>query len=358
MTLLYQPLPRKLEAALRDIVDPKANVRVSAARDLPPHAEEDRERVIAALEKALSDRNALVRATAAECLGDLAATEALPALLVAVEDDHQLVRQKAIAALGEARDPRAQKRLERALRDERPEVRFQAVMAYPRVASSRDAAVAALAAATRDEDDIVVHVAFRMAEELAEADSSEAAPPSSRDFGRAAAPILERARACLGHASPRVRAVAAVVLASAGDAAADEVLVGVIDGSIAGCEAEDVAAAIDLAPERALAAAIPALRKRAFSGLLGFARDMFWWHARTSLARLGDDRAKRAILADFGSLSFERRTLAVSAAARARLPDALDRIRALRGKPDRADPTAVVAALEILEAEGERPDRS
>lgn len=335
--MLYHPLPRTLEAALRDVRDPKPLVRASAARDLVPHGAEARERVIAALEKALADDNALVRATAAEALGDLAAADALPALLVAVEDEHQLVRQKAIAALGEAKDTRAQTRLQRALNDPRPEVRFQAVIAYPRVTTSREDALGAVLAATRDEDEAVAHIAFRMAEELAEAPGKDADPA-----------LLDRARACLKHTSPRVRAVAAVVLGGAGDAAGDATLLQIVDGTLQTPETEDVAAAIELVAERKLDAARPALKKRARRGVFGIGKDELWWHARTALAKLGDEAARRAIVDDLGALSFEKRTLAVSAVGRARILEAKTTLEAMQGRPDRADPGAVDAALSLL----------
>ncbi len=341
--MLYQPLPRTLDAALRDVSDPKPLVRVSAVRDLVPHASEARDRVVAALEKALSDDNALVRAHAAEALGDVGAADALSALLVAVEDEHQLVRQKAIAALGEAGDARAQKRLERALSDDRPEVRFQAVIAYARVASSKDDALGAALTATCDDDDMVAHIGFRMVEELTQPDEM----PQS---------VIDRARACLKHESPRVRAVAAVVLASSGDPGADELLVSVVDGTVATPETEDVAAAIDLVADRGIHAARPALTKRANRGVLGFGKDSLWWNARTALARLGDDAAKRAIIADLRSLSFERRTLAVSAVGRAHIVDAKDALLEMQGRPERADPGAVESALDLLRANEERAE--
>lgn len=345
--MLYQALPRTLEAALRDVRDPKPLVRVSAVRDLIPHGEGARDRVIPALEKALSDDNALVRATAAEALGDLAAADALPALLVAVEDEHQLVRQKAIAALGEAKDTRAQTRLERALSDPRPEVRFQAVIAYPRVASSREDALRAILGATRDEDEVVAHIAFRMAEELVDVARGGGSEPGIPEAEINPA-LVERARACLTHASDRVRAVAAVVLGSAGDPAADRLLVQIVEGTLRTPETEDVAAAIELAAARKLDGARLALKRRATRGVFGFGRDELWWHARTALAQLGDEDARRAIVSDLDAMSFEKRTLAVSAVGRARMLEARGTVEAMKGRPDRADPGAVETALSLL----------
>lgn len=333
--MFYSPLPRTLEAALRDLSEKKPEVRASAVRDLTRHSEDDRPRVIGGLERALTDENALVRATAAECLGELMATESLPKLLVAVEDEHQLVRQNAILALGELGDARAQQRLERALTDSRPEVRFQAVMAYPRVASARADAIAALVKATDDEDENIAHIAFRMAEEMAEGNVDEE--------------ILGRARTCLTHSKPRVRAVAAVLLAGARDPAADPVLIEIVNGKLVTPEVADIAAAIELAGEHELEAVRPALTKRAFGGVLGIAADPFQWHARVALARMGDARAKKAILAELGALSFARRTLAVSAAGKARLSEARATLVAMKGRPERAEPSAVEAALADLE---------
>lgn len=336
--MFYHPLPRNLEAALRDVTDPKPLVRMSAIRDLVPHADDARDRIVSALEIAMRDDVPMVRAHAAEALGDVCGKAALPALLVAVEDKNQLVRQKAIGALGELGDARAQQRLERALSDERPEVRFQAVIAYPRVCSSREHALSAVVAATRDDDDHVAHIAFRMAEELTE-----------QEGGPLEGSVAMRARACLRHDSPRVRAVAAVILAAAGEDGADETLVGVIDGSVATDEQEDVAAAIEAASDRELDAARPALERRAFGGFLGFGRDPLRWHARVALARMGHPRARADILSELGSYSYESRTLAVSAAGRAGLREAQPRILEMKGRPDRAAPSAVEAALAQLE---------
>lgn len=337
--MFYVPLPRTLEAALRDIEDKKVQVRVAAAKDLVAHVDAGRDRILAALERALQDSNALVRASACESLGAIRGREALGALLHSVEDEHQLVRQSAILALGEIGDGRAQKRLERALTDERPEIRFQAVMAYPRVVGTPRDALGALVRATRDDDESVVHVAFRMSEEV-----------TANEAGVVDDSILERAKACLKHPSAKVRAVAAVLVGTAGLADADAVLTSIVDGALTtGLEPEDIGAAIELAGERHLQAALPALRRRAFGGLLGFARDGYQWQARVALARLGDDRAKKYILAELRAGTVERRTLAVSAAGRARMLEAKGLLVAMKDRPDRAEPSAIDAALQLLD---------
>jgi len=334
-------LPRNLEAALRDIADAKPSVRMDAASDLAAHGDAARARVVPALDKALSDADARVRAAALRALAELRANEALPAILVACEDDDTLVRQEAIAALGDIGDERAAGKLERALVDARPEVRFQAVMAYPRVSRVDDDIVQVLERASRDTDEHVVHVALRMAEEVGGDDAGQGAS------GRVIVPagLLVRARALLDHASPRVRAVAAVVVTRAGGDDGIGVLVGVVNGSVATPEAEDIAAAIELAGDRALAAAQPALEKRAFGGVLGFGRDAWSWHARTALAKMKHPRATAEILRELSGWDRARRTLAVVAAGEARLDAARPLLVAMRLQPRGIDVTMVDRAL-------------
>lgn len=356
-------LPRNLEAALRDAADEKPAVRVGALGDLVAHADDARERVVAALDRALADADPRVRAAALRALGAISAHEVLPALLVACEDQDGGVRQEAIAALGEVGDERACGKLERALVDSRPEVRFQAVMAYPRVCSSREDVVAVLERASRDGDPHVVHVALRMAEEIGGSPSAHAADPDPEaalldpllaededDAADSVAPavLVERARSLLAHDDPRVRAVAAVLLARAGDPAGDEVLVGVVDGAVATPEAEDVSAAIELCGRRGLTRATAALERRAFGGLLGFGRDAWSWHARTALARLGHARARREILRDLEAKDRMRRALAVVAAGRARLVAARPALERMRTADRGVDTSVIERALAAI----------
>lgn len=355
-------LPRNLEAALRDAADEKPAVRVHALGDLVAHADDSRERVIVALEKALSDADARVRAASLRALGAIAADEVLPALLVACEDEDGGVRQEAIAALGEVGDERACGKLERALVDPRPEVRFQAVMAYPRVCTSRDDVVAVLERATRDADPHVVHVALRMAEEIGgtparladpDPEATLLAEDEDDDVASVAPPaLLDRARALLAHEAPRVRAVAAVLLARAGEAAGDDVLIGVVDGAVATPEAEDVSAAIELCGRRGLTRATAALERRAFGGLLGFGRDAWSWHARTALARLGHARARREILRELEAKDRTRRALAVVAAGRARLAAARPALERMRGAEQGFDASVIERALAAIARSG------
>jgi HEAT repeat protein len=346
------PLPRTLEAALRDVDAGKPAVRAASLRDLVAHAGDARNRVMRALQKALRDDEAApVRAVAATALADIGAREALPDLLLAVDDDDVLVRQMAIAALGEIGDPRATERLRRALADERAEVRFQAVMAFPRVSASREASVEALLHATHDEDAFVCHIALRMTEEV-----RAGGPPDEH--------VVARARALLGHASVEVRVASAVLLApldgfydggsapkplqSPREAPSRALVTQVARGEVRTRDREDEAAAIELCGELGLERAQAGLEKRAFGRLLGLRRDPLAWHARVALARMGHERAGREILREIGARDRDVCTLAVAAAGRAHLTAARDRILALRGHESRADPHAVDEALAAL----------
>ncbi len=207
-------------------------------------------------------------------------------------------------------------------------------MAVPRSGASREASVQALVDAANDGDELVAHIAFRVAEELAD-QANEGIDVR----------IVERAARALTQKSERVRAIAAVDLASADDARGDAAIGEIVDGSLATPELDDIAAAIELAGARDLRSTIPALERRAFGGFLGIGRDVLSWHARTALARMNHPRATAAILSDLGALSRHTRTLAVAAAGRARLTAARAKLLAMRGHAKRADPAAVDSAI-------------
>lgn len=336
-----QSLARNLGAALRDLRDPKVRVRVSAANDLVKHVEEDRASVVDGLLGALDDDAVEVKTVVAEHLGDVKATEAVDRLLALMDSAAAPVRESAIRALGSIGDPKATARLAKATRDKRPDVRFQSVMAYARLAK-RDDAVKALVEATHDDDAFVVHIALRMAEEIAD---REGEGLDDR--------IVERAARLLDHDDPRVRGVAAVILASADDARGDTALAKIVSGELATPEHEDVAAALELAGKRGLRECVPALEKRAFGGVLGLGKDPLAWHARTALAALEHPRAIKEILNELRVRQRHIRVLAVAAAGSARVQAAAPILEAMLGDDRRADPAAVEAALaEIRAARG------
>jgi HEAT repeat protein len=337
------PLPRTLEAALRDVGERQPRVRVSAVADLGRYAEAgDRARVSAALIAALSDEAPEVRARAATVLGELGEISALGRLLTLVEDGDALVRQASVEALGAIGDGRAAERLGRALREGPPDVRFQAALALPRLVDAAEAE-ALLVRATADDDAHVRHIALRVLEELLAGPSGS--PPVALPAAVAAA-----ARARLGDAAAGVRAAAALLLARAGDAEGADVLLAVVDGRLAVGDPDDEAAAVEAAGALGLRAAIPALERRAF-GPARFFRERFPLVARTSLALLGHARARGEIVRDLGSWSRERRHCAVVAAGRARVGEAKAALRAMSRSAGLADPEAVAEALSRIEGE-------
>jgi len=339
------PLPRTLQASLRDLSSEKPAVRASAIRDLVRHAVADeatRAAALPRLESALKeDEAAEVRSAAALALADLRASEALPTLLLAVEDAHAHVRQMSLTALGEIGDTRALPRLERALRDERPEVRYQAVIAYVRVARDSPSDVsAALGTALDDPDENIRYIALRCAEEHA--------------LGEETGALARRAEQLLDSKTPPIALAAAIYLMrrspgrqAAPPAQATEVVMRAVRGELKGIAVEDEQASVELAGEVGLVDAEPHLERRAW----GFGRVLRGeaasaWHAKIALARMGHTRAKGDILRDLASWRRETREGAVVAAGRARLVEARPVLEGLG--EDRADPQLVADALALL----------
>ena len=329
------PLPRNLEACVRDLASARPEVRVSAIEDLVRHAKLSdfvRARAVTLLAEKLGDAHPRVRSQAAVALADLAASEALPQLLVAVEDDDGHVREMALSALGEIGDTRALPRLRRALADDRPEVRYQAIIAFARVAKDGDDVDAALFDAANDDDDAIVHIALRVAEERLD------------DGKKADGRLVRRAKELLDAERAEVATVAAIFLAKAGDESGHDLVLRVIRGQVS-ADKEDERAAVELAGEIELRAAIPDLERRAF-GLARHVKDTCAFHAKIALARMGHARAKASILGDLDSVRKEVRAAAVVAAGRARISEAKPTIERL---PEAAcDPDLVREALALL----------
>ncbi len=332
------PLPRTLEAAIRDATNKKLEVRLSAVRDLGRLAGGDeREQALSALVQALEhDEAAAVRADAAVALADAQAHEHVDALIAALDDGHTRVRQMAMLALGEAAEPdnaKVRRIVEKALGDDSAEVRFQALIALHRMAG--DDAAQAVLDKTRDDDPHIRHVALRLAEER-----------HVEMGGELPEPLRLRARAALRDENARVRLAAAILLARAGDDAGRKVIAEAVDSG-KGVDPEDEQTAIQLAGELRIEAARGGLMRRAWS-MVPSRRPRFKWQARIALAALGDARARQSILRGLGAWSRDARTLAVAAAGRAGLAEARPLIEAMSRDAGRADPDAVREALEQL----------
>ena len=309
-------LPRNLEACLRDLGSTKAETRVSAATDLGRAAagdEANRSRAISALEKALDDEAAAVRAASAVALADLRAKEALPKLLVAIEDADPMVRQMAIVALGEIRDDRALPRLRRCLKDERAEIRFQAIIAFARIADAEEAADA-IVNASSDADENVRYIALRSAED-------RVAEETLREH------VAASAEKSLKDASSHVAIAAAIFLAKAKRGAGRKLIESVILGTVR-VQKEDEREAVEIAGELDMRDLQKELERRAW-GLGSKMRDTCAFHAKIALARMRHPRATSEIEADLRSPRRETRDAAVVAAGRAKmreLKDAIDKM--------------------------------
>jgi HEAT repeat protein len=334
-----EPLPRSLEAALRDAADPKERVRLSAVRDLAHHAGTEPSAVTALVERLGGDPAPEVRAAAALALADAEARDGLDALVAAAAEGHPRVRQMSLIALGElgpGTDPRIGEIVSAALDDAAPALRFQALIAAS--ALGLGAAESALVAATEDTDGEVRHIALRLLEERATQDE---VVPSQH--------VLAAARRRLDDGSLRVRLAAAILLARAGDRSGARVIVEGVAATNEAVDPDDEQAAVVLAGELALGDAVAGLERRAFNPL-GFGRH-FAFEARIALARLGNARARAVILRSLGAYSRDARTLAVVAAGRAGLAEARPLLLAMQDDPRRADADAVKEALAALDAE-------
>lgn len=337
------PLPRTLPAALRDVRDKKLDVRIASVRDLGRHARaEGRDEALRALCTALKeDATAAVRSEAAVELADSKATECISELVTAAEtDEHIRVRQMALIALGELAGKEADESVReivgQAARDELPQIRFQGLIALAQV--DPEASEKVILASILDDDAEIRYVALRLAEERW----------LTQDRDRELPYLLQtRAKQALADGAPKVRLAAAILLGRAGDRSGEEKLVSAINSDAGVDEAEDEDAAIELAGELALEKARVGLERRAF-GVFGVTRHRFAWHARVALARMGDARARAAILKGLKAFGRDARTMAVAAAGKARLHEAREELLSMRGEPKRAEPDAVEEALALL----------
>lgn len=329
-------LPRSLPAALRDVGNPRLEVRLSALRDLTRYARQGETKAASALLEALKDADEGVRAAAALGLADANTSFAVPRLLEVVERDSSTrVRQMALLGLGElasAEHGAVLDALWRSLSADAPAERFQALLALHQL--DPENAESAIVEGTVDPDAEVRRLAFR----IAEAHWSERELPEL---------VSARAKAALAESHAKVRAAAALLLAHFGDGSGEAELVRVLSGAERDVGADDEQAAIEAAARLGLRAAVPFLERRAFSFL---GRDPQAYHARIALARLGDARARAAILRGLDAWTFGARSLSVAAAGKAGLVEARQRLEAFLARPDRADPAVVREALSLLDA--------
>ena len=335
------PLRRNLGAALRDLSATKPDVRASAARDLGIAGLDDCETAAAAVEPLLRDSDSQVRGEAALTLGTLGAVQYVDAIGVLLDDGDIAVRQYAVMALGEISGEAALTLLERAFAGAHADVRYQALMAIAAVDPRRgfDASITAL-------EDPDIWIASEAALQLGERGAQHAETPvwfteAHRARGR------EALRARLGTESARVSLCAAMALARLGDERGRDQLVRFVRGELM-IEASDDASdlrlqAIELLGELGGADARACLESVAWRMFPSVQREV----ARAALARLGDERAAGAIVAQLRSMSGERRLAAVQLARAGQVRQAVPAlVEILRSK--RVEATTVIDALESI----------
>lgn len=335
----FTPLPRTLEAALRDAAHARLDIRLAALVDLKRHARDGAAAALEQLLRQLHDAEPQVRAAAALALADIDARAAIEPLIQATGDGDPAVRQMALLAVGElaaAEHGAACAAALRGLVDPLPAVRYQAVVALARLRSEE--ALESLLVGTRDADPEVRHCAFRVAEEVF----------GGKQTGQVPLVLTQRARGALRDDNGAVQLSAAILLAVLGEELGRERLVQVVNARRGIQHVEDEVIAIELCGELGLSAATPGLERRAFNLLGG--RTPVSWHARVALAELGHARARSLILRGLSAWSRDARTLAVAAAGRARLAEAREILQRMVGAPERAEPDAVSEALAAIDA--------
>lgn len=334
------PLPRTVEAALRDVEHAKVQVRLSALGDLTRLASgPDRDRVVRKLVRVLADdASPEVRAQAAVVLADAKAQSAGDSLVRALDDPDEKVRQMVVMALGElgARRPEHLNAVRALLDSPSAALRFQALVALHHLGDERLEGV--LKRKLDDRDPEVRFVAVRVAEERYVA--------QDKDCPRW---LSKRLRRALRDEAAFVRLLAAIVLHRAHEETDAEVLAQAVNSRAGVREPEDEQVAIEIAGELRLEQARTGLQRRAF-GWFGLSRDPFAWQARVALAKMEHPRAVASILADLDGWTWEARTLAAAAAGEARLVAARARLLAMVGDADRANQETVREALRQIDA--------
>ncbi|HEY6727749.1 MAG TPA: HEAT repeat domain-containing protein [Polyangiaceae bacterium] len=334
------PLPRTVDAALRDAGHAKLAVRLSALADLGRFASgPDAERAITEITRLLAhDPSSEVRAGAALALADAKAGGAGRSLLAATKDPDQKVRQMALLALGElgSDDRDHLETIRSALDDPAAALRFQALVALHHLGGTD--IESDIEAKFEDTDAEVRFVAIRIAEER-----------FIEDHRGRPAWLVDKLKQAVSDDVTFVRLLAAIVLYRAGEDTDAGVLADAVNARIGVREVEDEQEAIEIAGELRLEQARAGLERRAF-GWFGISRDPFAWQARVALAKMGHVRAVASILADLKGWTWETRTLAAAAAGASRLRAARAGLLAMLGDETRANPDTVRDALRQIDA--------
>jgi HEAT repeat protein len=341
------PLPRNVEAALRDAGHRDVKVRMSALKDLSVLARgPERKRVLECLGEMLTrDDSEEVRAAVAVALADAQADSAVPSLIQAAREAPPKVRQMALMALGElARGvPEAFEVVRVALEEGDAALRFQALVAQFHLRPEET--IASLERHLKDSDPEIRAVAVRIADEH----FTDRRPSDAPRW------LVRSAKRLCRDEAPEVSLLAAILSQRLTGKTDPDPIAAAVNRRAGVKDPADEQAAIEIAGELAIGAARSGLERRAF-GFMGFSTDAFAWQARVALARMGHARAAQGILNDLASTDRDKRALAVAAAGAARLAAARARLLSMLGDEQSAEPDEVRKALARID--GEANERS
>lgn len=349
-------LRRNLGAAFRDVVSPRSETRRSALLDLLAYVDSDqRAKVIAAIVQRLeADNDAELRAMAALGIADAGLTETVPNLVRALQDDAPRVKQMALLALGEVGKDLSRSELEQIqglLTSTLPALRYQALVAWSRLTERRG--IGELLSATSDADEEVRWLAWTLIEkQLIEL----AGQGGQSQFDAAAMALLGSAygaqftrlksllRAHSEQESLRLRSVVAAILHRLGESAALGRLLECAQGG-ATLSRQQLA---HLAQEFGRLRFEPARSWLAIRARRGWLEGAVGWPALVSLAALGDEVAKVAVVEELSASSLARRSRALVAIGELKLKAASLEVAKLRAKPAGLDPALVEHTWEAL----------
>jgi len=356
------PLPRTLEATLRDAESARVEVRKSVLRDLVRHSDgEAKHAVLAALCRLLrTDSSGEVRALSAIACADTAQPEVVADLLDALEDAEPKVTQFVLLALGEFRDvgPLALERIIPYRKSALPALRYQSLSTCYNLRES--GILDRLVEATSDSDVEVRWLGWHL---LADCCSHS---PSIRDAGRSrvnpvtedAEPfhseLLERLKdpaqaAALFHSATsdvaRVKAEAAILLLEADAERAFRLVQPLLDHP-KGIDPYQFERLILKFGEVGCRLSVPWMSKHArrgwFEGRIG-------WYCLVALAHLGERDARQEVVRELESPNARRRSRALAAVRRLRLVEATVLVERLakHGAPGLSQADAEQVLLEL-----------
>jgi hypothetical protein len=318
------PLPRTLEAALRDLKAKRAEIRKSALTDLVRYSDGiSRDTVVAELRTVLRcDADQDVRALASVACADASLTELLPDLFVALGDISPRVTQFALVAIGELSTEPTEEELVRIagyLHSDLPALRYQSLSTLYRLCPAQYAAE--LEQAIRDPDAEIRWLGWHLLDDWFE--KLETSPGADTISSQYEKESVRRQLVLLASDSPpRVRLEAATFLLRIDPKSAQKMLLPLLERPH-GLERGQGERAIDRLGRRHCRECIPWLTKQARTGWF---ETTFGWASLCALARMGEVEPKKRIVAELNSSSARRRGRALDAVRDLKILEALGTI--------------------------------